>query len=77
MQRLSLFSCAVTFATSPIILIFDTSATGLGAKASIAATLCTFGIFTTGACTSVSLSAIHKSCAGWFTFSLALETAKL
>lgn len=47
-QRLSLFSCAATFAMSPIILLFDTSATTLGAKASIAFTLCSFGIFTTG-----------------------------
>ncbi|EIE26861.1 hypothetical protein COCSUDRAFT_59369 [Coccomyxa subellipsoidea C-169] len=33
---------------SPVMLVFDTSATSLGAKASIAVTLCSFGIFTTG-----------------------------
>ena len=48
MQRLSLFSCAVTLATSPLIFIYDKSATSLGAKAGIAATLVSFGVFTTG-----------------------------
>ena len=46
-QKLSLFSCAVTVAACPIIIIFDASATSLGAKAGIAATLCSFGLFTT------------------------------
>ena len=48
MQTLSLFSCAMTVVASPLIIIFDTSATSLGAKAGIAATLCSFGVFTTG-----------------------------
>ena len=48
MQKLSLFSCGVTILTSPIILFLDTSATPLGPKAGIAATLCAFGFFTTG-----------------------------
>ncbi|BDA40457.1 Uncharacterized protein C1834.10c [Coccomyxa sp. Obi] len=48
LKKLSLFSCAATFAMSPVMLLFDTSATSLGAKASIAVTLCSFGIFTTG-----------------------------
>lgn len=47
-QKLSLFSCGVTILTSPVILFLDTSATPLGPKAGIAATLCAFGAFTTG-----------------------------
>jgi len=46
-QKLSLFSCACTLLASPII-IYMSSASSFGAKASIAFTLCGFGFFTTG-----------------------------
>ena len=47
LQKLSLFSCACTIAASPVI-IYMSSASSFGAKASIALTLCGFGFFTTG-----------------------------
>ncbi|DBB04170.1 hypothetical protein WJX77_004853 [Trebouxia sp. C0004] len=47
LKKLSLFSCACTFLASPII-IYMSSASSFGAKASIAFTLCGFGLFTTG-----------------------------
>lgn len=47
LQKLSLFSCACAFTASPIIM-YMSSASTMGAKASIAVTLCGFGAFTTG-----------------------------
>lgn len=47
LKKLSLFSCACTIAASPVI-IYMSSASSFGAKASIALTLCGFGFFTTG-----------------------------
>ena len=47
LQKLSLFSCACAFTASPIIM-YMSAATAMGAKASIAFTLCGFGAFTTG-----------------------------
>lgn len=47
LQKLSLFSCACALAAGPVIFGLDASST-LTAKASIAGTLATFGVFTTG-----------------------------
>ena len=61
-QKLSLFSCGVTVLTSPIILFLDTSATPLGPKAGIAATLCAFGVFTTGELICMHFLLQHMHC---------------
>ena len=48
MQRLSLFSCAATAAGAPVLVLLGPDASSLAAKATIAATLASFGCFTTG-----------------------------
>ena len=48
-QLLSVCSCASAFAAAPLILTLDSGLDSFAAKASIASTLCCFGIFTTGA----------------------------
>ena len=47
-QKLSLFSCACALGAAPIILGLDAGGMSLTAKTSIAATLASFGLFTTG-----------------------------
>ena len=47
-QLLSVFSCASAFAAAPLILGLDSGLETLAAKASVASTLCCFGMFTTG-----------------------------
>ncbi|KAK9833075.1 hypothetical protein WJX74_006371 [Apatococcus lobatus] len=47
-KLLSVFSCASAFAAAPLILGLDSGLETLAAKASVASTLCCFGMFTTG-----------------------------
>ncbi len=49
LQLLSIFSCGSAFAAAPLILGLDSGLETLAAKASVASTLCVFGMFTTGA----------------------------
>jgi len=59
-KRLSLFSCACAVAAGPIILGLDGGPTTLTAKLSIAGTLTTFGVFTTGLLHWFTHPYIHK-----------------
>jgi hypothetical protein len=59
-KRLSLFSCACAMAAGPIILGLDGGPSTLTAKLSIAGTLTSFGVFTTGLLHWFTHPYIHK-----------------
>ncbi|KAG7670022.1 hypothetical protein Ndes2526B_g06396 [Nannochloris sp. 'desiccata'] len=59
-KRLSLFSCACAVAAGPVILGLDGGPTTLTAKLSIAGTLTSFGVFTTGLLHWFTHPYIHK-----------------
>ena len=48
-QRLSVFGCSATIIGAPVLVFLGPDASSLMAKASIALTLCSFGVFSTGA----------------------------
>ena len=65
MQKLSIFSCIFTLLGSPVIIQMGNASASLGSKAAIAATLGTFGCFTTGGRTSLACTAgILSHCHG-------------
>ena len=47
-QRLSIFGCSATIVGAPVLVFLGPDASSLMAKASIALTLCSFGVFSTG-----------------------------
>ena len=59
-KRLSLFSCACAIAAGPVILGLDGGPTTLTAKLSIAGTLTSFGVFTTGLLHWFTHPYVHK-----------------
>ncbi len=59
-KRLSLFSCACAVAAGPIILGLDGGPSTLTAKLSVAGTLTSFGVFTTGLLHWFTHPYIHK-----------------
>lgn len=59
-KKLSLFSCACAVAAGPVILGLDGGPTTLTAKLSIAGTLTSFGVFTTGLLHWFTHPYVHK-----------------